>query len=428
MSPPQPPPPAAVARYRGGPWHGLVIDGALALLHPEVSPAVAGELWLLAEEGKRLSAWVEYLARAGIRTLPSFAMVEAQEDGVRVLVRGEVEVRCDGQIISGRDYTTWREELISQPTEIELHAAAVEAPWWPIRSGVVGAAQLRAHLSAGPARATLDDEADIELTVARMPAIAAALEESPGGATKDAAGDYDHLLWSTEQQHAAAAQPPPPEAAPEAPPELEATREPEPEHTAHPPQVEESPWQPTTDKHPPAPTPEHRGTAQPAPEGIIDSVPPWLRPTAPTPAAAPPATVLHPELSPPPATPSPPPAPPAPVEPPAARYTLVLSTGQHVPIDGPVLVGRAPEAARFGGDVNPRLIRVPNPQKDISATHVEVRPAGDHVVVTDMNSTNGTVVHHPAQPSLRLQPGTGVPLAAGTTIDLGGVTLRVEKS
>lgn len=69
-----------------------------------------------------------------------------------------------------------------------------------------------------------------------------------------------------------------------------------------------------------------------------------------------------------------------------------------------------------------------NPERDISATHVEVRPAGGHVVVTDMNSTNGTVLHLPDQPPVRLQPGSGVPVGAGAVIELGvGVTVTVAQ-
>jgi resuscitation-promoting factor RpfA len=48
------------------------------------------------------------------------------------------------------------------------------------------------------------------------------------------------------------------------------------------------------------------------------------------------------------------------------------------------------------------------------------------VVVTDMNSTNGTVLVLPGQPSFRLHPGTGVPVPPGGVIELGtGVSVTV---
>ncbi|MCM3659619.1 FHA domain-containing protein [Georgenia satyanarayanai] len=116
------------------------------------------------------------------------------------------------------------------------------------------------------------------------------------------------------------------------------------------------------------------------------------------------------------------------VERPAPLLELVLSTGPRIELDRPVLLGRAPEAARFAGTEVPRLVSVSNPERDISSTHAEIRPAGGHVVVTDLSSTNGTVVHRPDQPPVRLQPGTGVPVGAGAVIELGtGVTVTVER-
>ncbi|WP_341358134.1 FHA domain-containing protein [Georgenia sp. M64] len=112
-----------------------------------------------------------------------------------------------------------------------------------------------------------------------------------------------------------------------------------------------------------------------------------------------------------------------------AALELVLPSGARVEVTRPVLLGRAPEATRFAGPDAPRLVAVPNPQRDVSGTHVEVRPAGDHVVVTDMSSTNGTVVHVAGQPALRLRPGAGVPVPAGGELELGAeVRVRVARA
>ncbi len=105
---------------------------------------------------------------------------------------------------------------------------------------------------------------------------------------------------------------------------------------------------------------------------------------------------------------------------------LSLSTGQQVELDRPVLIGRAPESSRFGFGETPRLVTVPSPQQDISRTHVEIKSEGDHVLVTDLRSTNGTVVVLPGSPPRRLHPGESVPVPPGTVIDLGdGVTAVV---
>ncbi len=107
--------------------------------------------------------------------------------------------------------------------------------------------------------------------------------------------------------------------------------------------------------------------------------------------------------------------------------SLSVSTGAEVPLDRPVLIGRAPESSRFSAGVQPRLVTVPSPQQDISRTHVEVRAEGGSAVVTDLNSTNGTVLVQPGTPPRRLHAGEGASVPAGTLIDLGdGVTVSVH--
>ncbi|MET1060099.1 MAG: FHA domain-containing protein [Nocardioides sp.] len=109
---------------------------------------------------------------------------------------------------------------------------------------------------------------------------------------------------------------------------------------------------------------------------------------------------------------------------------LVFSSGETVDVDRAVLIGRAPEARRFTSTDQPRLVTVPSPHQEISSTHVEVRPGSgaDHgsAVVTDMGSTNGTVLTQPGLDEEDLQPGMAVQLLPGAIIDLGdGVTIRV---
>jgi pSer/pThr/pTyr-binding forkhead associated (FHA) protein len=48
--------------------------------------------------------------------------------------------------------------------------------------------------------------------------------------------------------------------------------------------------------------------------------------------------------------------------------------------------------------------------------------------VTDLGSTNGTVVVQPGLPAEDLRPGVPVQLVPGATIDLGeGLTIQVER-
>lgn len=107
---------------------------------------------------------------------------------------------------------------------------------------------------------------------------------------------------------------------------------------------------------------------------------------------------------------------------------LVLSTGLVVTLDRAVLLGRAPQVARVTNRELPRLVTVPSPQQDISRTHAEVRVEGDHVLVTDLDSTNGVHVARPGEGARRLHPGEPSVVAADEVVDLGdGVTFTVER-
>lgn len=106
----------------------------------------------------------------------------------------------------------------------------------------------------------------------------------------------------------------------------------------------------------------------------------------------------------------------------ASLGRLVCSSGDVVDITGPVVVGRAPR-----GDDGDVLMRVPSPGQDISRTHLRVEPTEWGLDVTDMNSTNGTLVrcggHHP----VKLAPGQTIAVEVGDVIDLGdGVTITLE--
>lgn len=113
----------------------------------------------------------------------------------------------------------------------------------------------------------------------------------------------------------------------------------------------------------------------------------------------------------------------------AAVAHLVLSTGDEVEVDRPLIIGRAPEARRFFSGDEPRLVTVPSPQHEISSTHLEIRPDNDGgaAVVTDLGSTNGTVLVQPGLAPEDLRPGYPVTLLNGAIIDLGdGVTIKVS--
>lgn len=108
---------------------------------------------------------------------------------------------------------------------------------------------------------------------------------------------------------------------------------------------------------------------------------------------------------------------------------LLPSSGGRIEVDRPVVIGRSPAANRVSGDQLPRLLTVPSPSHDISRTHVQVAPENGRIVVTDLNSTNGTVLVAPDGRRTDLRPGVAVPVDVGSVIDLGdGITIAVEHS
>ena len=64
----------------------------------------------------------------------------------------------------------------------------------------------------------------------------------------------------------------------------------------------------------------------------------------------------------------------------------------------------------------------------ISRTHLRVTLSGWHVLVTDLNSTNGTMVTMPGRDPEQLPPGVPVPIRPGTVVALAeGVDFRSRR-
>jgi hypothetical protein len=106
---------------------------------------------------------------------------------------------------------------------------------------------------------------------------------------------------------------------------------------------------------------------------------------------------------------------------------LRASDGSTAEVDRPVLIGRAPSPDRSSSR-SPRLMTVPSANHDISRTHLEVAPEGWQIVVTDLNSTNGTVLARKgAVDRQQLVPGEPVPVQLGSVIELGdGVSVLID--
>jgi hypothetical protein len=83
-------------------------------------------------------------------------------------------------------------------------------------------------------------------------------------------------------------------------------------------------------------------------------------------------------------------------------------TGISIPLDGPVIIGRSPDADLVIAD------------DFVSGRHARIVPADDGPVLEDLGSTNGTLVN--GQPATR-----PIGLSAGDVVELGQNRLEVVR-
>ena len=107
-------------------------------------------------------------------------------------------------------------------------------------------------------------------------------------------------------------------------------------------------------------------------------------------------------------------------------YRIRINRHEPIPLNIPALIGRQPVCPRIAIGGVPRLVRVPSPRCEVSSTHVELRQHGASVVVTDLRSTNGTIVSIPGSSSQKLRQGESLVVSAGTVVDIGdGNTVEI---
>ena len=107
-------------------------------------------------------------------------------------------------------------------------------------------------------------------------------------------------------------------------------------------------------------------------------------------------------------------------------YRIRVNRHEPIPLDAPALIGRRPVSPRIAIGGVPRLVRVPSPGREVSSTHVELRQQGASVIVTDLRSTNGTVVSIPGSSAQKLRQGESLVVSAGTVVDIGdGNTVEI---
>ena len=150
--------PCTGATAESGGWRVAVAGRALAALPAEVPVRTVETVWKRLGSGAGIGALLEALTGAfgtSLTAIPHFAVAVAEEDGMRVAVRGPLELVVEGahetEAISGAGVTTWVERLLpgAHRLSIDFTGPLDDAAALPIADGVVAAAALVFTLGGG---------------------------------------------------------------------------------------------------------------------------------------------------------------------------------------------------------------------------------------------------------------------------------------
>ena len=105
---------------------------------------------------------------------------------------------------------------------------------------------------------------------------------------------------------------------------------------------------------------------------------------------------------------------------PQVHGVLHFETGDKAPLDRGVLLGRSPmlrSDVEAGGQ--PRVIKLPSPDNDLSRNHLEIVVDGWQVLALDLGSTNGTYLD-------RTKVTTPVKVPISTPIRIGKTVIELR--
>ncbi|GAA2095932.1 hypothetical protein GCM10009841_07410 [Microlunatus panaciterrae] len=467
------------ASYAPGDW--LVLSGPTSLVvlqpaSPEWSTLIS-TIWEGVLGAGTMTELASVLARHRIDQMPSFAAFFWAGDEMRSLVRGDVrlvEPASGDTLADGHGIQTWSELGLGQVPRVRVDLPqSVPGPrlQLPLVVGVVTASSLLIDTSEtalvfSPQSAAPEEAPRPLAETAAVPHV----PEPPITAADTTAEDSERAEGHGSPAEGAAPQSAATPESASVEPGGEPTPEPGPESTQDSDVGEPEPTEPTAyarqPELPESPPPVATGpAASPPPVGPpvgaavgtgleptvgLPDLGPWglqleqpaPEPVASAPVAAPPVEVGGP-------SPGPEGGPELPatgddnetadtalmeaVPPQQPRRSGVAilrsTTGQVVQVDRPVLIGRSPVVDRSTGAPEPLLMVVPSPGQDISRTHLLVEPRGWQVEVTDLHSTNGTLLLVPDSEigPQRLEPGRPVTVGIGCQLELGdGVTISVD--
>ncbi|WP_434811399.1 FHA domain-containing protein [Microbacterium sp. bgisy189] len=389
-------------------WRAVVAGDSVAVLSPDVSPLTAEAVFTRLGSGG-LGALLDALTGAfgtSLTVLPSFALVSVEGGGIRVAVRGPLELVVEGtdaaEAVSGEGVSTWTERFLPGAARVtlELDGDLDAAATLPLTAGVVVASALTVTAGDAGAVSTSVAAAPVEFGMTHVPAepeSAPEPEPEPESEPEPAPEPVPDLGADDETDV---------EVAPTAELEASAAEVPADTWLTAAPSEDDILWGETIARPaPPVPPP-------PAPESLGDHDGETIA-VADLRALKAREADYHSTDNVPPRQPS--------------RGRITLSTGRVVELERTVVIGRRPKSTRTSGADLPVLVAVDSPQQDISRSHVEIRSEGEHVLVTDLNTTNGSVLLRGGQEPVRLHPGEATMVVSGDVLDIGdGVTVTFE--
>jgi len=404
---------------RGGRWLAGVRDEALLMLPAERADDLIA-LWPRLD-GDAAAHVIDRLAGSGIIAAPSFALVvrERATGTARALVRGDLRVTLGEVEVSGSGVSTWQERAVDGRPDVRVVVGdAGQGSRLPVVEGVVAASVVDwpGRSSARPSQPATPGEAGSEVAAESVVGTAAEVvvpdertmvpEDTVVGLSRTERPTFERPTFE-----------PPTAASPEASPvaALVATSTAAGESPAVPVIVPPDFGSTPPERQAPATPGDHRApTTLGDHDGLTVAATEIRRLRGQRDGAGNAAEggdgqdgdvgARDAEAS-------------APASPPPA---LRMPDGSIEPIVGELVLGRAPAIGRVTGTRIPRPVVIGAGDPDISRTHLRVAVEGGTVVVTDLESRNGTQVVAPGHPPLRLRPSEATPVLPDTVIDLGG--------
>ena len=161
-----------------------------------------------------------------------------------------------------------------------------------------------------------------------------------------------------------------------------------------------APPAPTARFSAPSPQPPAREASAEAPPAKVEAPRP-PEPAVPTTAPKPAATATNSTTASAPAS--------------ASYAALLLDTGQSIPVNRTIVLGRAPSPQRATDSPIP----VEDQTRSLSRTHVRIAPSEGGITIEDLNSANGTRARSPNGQTHTLVPGQPIELPMNSQLLLG---------